>query len=357
MHLTRFTCDGFRSLRGIAFEPAPGINLIAGDNAQGKTSLLEAILFAATARSHRTFTEADLVRAEADFFQIHVDAQRAENLLAIDARWYQGVKRFRINGVLQSRISDILGKLCVVLFSPEDIALIKGTAAHRRKFLDMELSQVCPHYLAALQQYRQALRQRNEVLRALDPESALLDVWDAQLVQYGTVLMNERETFIARLSHHAAAAYCNIAGGESMALAYEPDIVSAGDLAKTLAKTRSVDIRRRATTRGPHRDDLDFCVQGQSARAFASQGQQKTAALAVRLAELELVKERTGEYPVLMLDEVFSELDEHRSRLLAEAIAPSVQCLLTTTDVNRQRAFPVREHAVFHIVRGELEKE
>ncbi|MCX5757987.1 MAG: DNA replication/repair protein RecF [Candidatus Hydrogenedentes bacterium] len=365
MHLVRFTCDGFRSLRAIAFDPAPGVNLIAGDNAQGKTSLLEAILFAATARSHRTYAETELVSTGADFFQIRADAQRSGREVAIDARWYQGVKRFRVNGVLQARISDVLGKLCVVLFSPEDIALIKGTAAHRRKFLDMELSQVSPRYLAALQHYRQALRQRNEILRMPNPEPALLDAWDAQLVQYGSALVQERVAFIARLSHHAATAYRSIAAGESMSLAYEPDVATGDDFGKVLAKTRAVDIRRRATTRGPHRDDLDFRVQEQSARSFASQGQQKTAALAVRLAELELVKERTGEYPILMLDEVFSELDEHRSRQLIEALDPAVQCLLTATAANyracardlRQRAFLNRDHAVFRIARGELEKE
>ncbi|HNR34346.1 MAG TPA: DNA replication/repair protein RecF [Candidatus Hydrogenedentes bacterium] len=357
MYLVRFTCEGFRALHAVAFDPAPGINLIVGDNAQGKTSLLEAILFAATARSHRALSESELVRAGADFFQIRVEARRDPHPIAIDARWYQGVKRFRVNGVLQARISDILGKLCVVLFSPEDISLIKGTAAHRRKFLDMELSQISPRYLAALQFYRQSLRQRNEVLRAAVPDAAQLDAWDAQLVQHGAVLMQEREAFIARLSQYAAESYRRVAGGETMAIAYEPDASSPGDFAKILGKGRAGDIRRRATMRGPHRDDLDFRVEGQSARAFASQGQQKTAALAVRMAELELVRERIGEYPVFMLDEVFSELDEHRSRQLIDSLDPGVQCLLTATAVHRRHSLLSREHATFRIVQGNLEKE
>jgi len=357
MHLVRFTCEGFRSLRSVAFDPAPGINLIAGDNAQGKTSLLEAILFAATARSHRALSETELVRAGADFFQIRAEARRDPRAVSIDARWYQGVKRFRVNGVLQTRISDILGKLCVVLFSPEDIALIKGTAAHRRKFLDMELSQISPRYLGALQLYRQSLRQRNEALRAAVPDAALLDAWDSQLIQHGAVLMQERQAFIDRLSHYAAESYRRVAGGETLAIAYEPDAASPDDFAKILAKGRPGDIRRRATMRGPHRDDLDFRVEDRSARAFASQGQQKTAALAVRMAELELVKERTGEYPVLMLDEVFSELDEHRSRQLIESLAPGVQCLLTATDPHRRHSLLHCEHAAFRIVQGNLEKK
>ena len=357
MHLIRFASTGFRALAEICFEPSPGVNVIRGDNAQGKTSLLEAILFAATARSHRTNIETELVKHGENCFQLRAQAARRDREIAIEANWWKGVKRFKVNGVLQTRISDILGKLNAVLFSPEDIILVKGTGTHRRRFLDMELSQISPAYLNALQQYRQALRQRNEILRGEAPDPELLDPWDAQLARHGDVLMRERDAFVSDLAKRAAHAYGRIADGERLAVTYQPDVQSTEPLGAILKKTRPSDMRRGTTTRGPHRDDVFIEIAGQPARNFGSQGQQKTAAVCLRLAELELVKERTGEYPVLMLDEVLSELDERRSRLLFDTIDAQVQCLITTASSTKQIALIRREDAVYQIRRGILEKQ
>ena len=358
MHLVQFTCEHFRALADISFEPGRGVNVIHGGNGQGKTSLLEAILFAATARSHRTSVETDLVRHGEQGFHLSARASRRDRETDIEAQWRQGVKRFKVNGVAQTRVSDILGKINVVLFSPEDIALVKGTAAHRRKFLDMELSQISPPYLNALQHYRQVLRQRNELLRAAaSPASALLDVWDEQLVRHGAIIMREREAFIGQLAQRASEAYRAIADGEELGVAYQPDAPSADTLAGVVAKARSSDVHRRATTRGPHRDDLSIAVKDQSARSFASQGQQRTAALSLRLAELALVKDRTGEYPILMLDEVLSELDETRAGLLVTAIDPDVQCLLTTAALSRHAIGFQSPCNFYRIERGALEKQ
>ena len=357
MHLIQFVCTGFRLLAGVRFEPSPGINVIVGDNAQGKTSLLEAILFSATARSHRTNAETELVGHGESWFQLRAHAARHDREVTLELNWWKGVKRFKVNGVLQTRVSDILGKLNVVLFSPEDVVLVKGSGANRRRFLDMELSQISPTYLNALQQYRQALRQRNELLRRESPDPELLDPWDAQLAQHGVVLTQEREDFVRDLSRRAAEAYGHIAAGERLSLTYQADVPAAESLGAVLEKTRCSDVRRGATTRGPHRDELLIDIGGRPARNFGSQGQQKTAALALRIAELELVRERTGEYPVLMLDEVLSELDERRSRLLFDAIDPLVQCLITTATVTKHPALLGREDAVYRIERGILEKQ
>ncbi len=357
MHLTRFGATGFRALSEICFEPSPGINVIRGDNAQGKTSILEAILFAATARSHRTNVEAELVTQGENWFQLRANAARKDRDVAIEANWWKGVKRFKINGVFQPRISDILGKLNVVLFSPEDLILVKGSGANRRRFLDMELSQISATYLSALQQYRLALRQRNELLRGHNPDPDLLDPWDAQLVRHGEILMRERRVFIDDLAKRASLAYGRIARGEKFSVAYAPDIPTEGDCEAIVKKTRGSDIKRGTTTRGPHRDDILFEIEGQPARSFGSQGQQRTASLALRLAELDLVKDRTGEYPVLMLDEVLSELDEHRSRLLFDSLDSEVQCLITTTTLVRHTELIRREDAVYQIRRGVLEKK
>jgi len=356
MRLTFLECRDFRCLEQVRFEPAPGVNLIRGGNAQGKTSLLEAILYVATSKSHRTTNDPSLVRHGQEGFRIRAQAERIDRSVELEANTWHGAKRFKVNGVTQSRTSDLLGRLNVVFFSPEDVELVKGGAAVRRRFLDMELSQIDHAYLNALQQYRQVLRQRNELLRQHRPDHDLLAAWDAQMVQYGERLQEARARFIGELSPLASEAYGRIAGGETLDLAYRPDVRKGEGFAAVLEQARETDLRRQHTSRGPHRDDIRVLLGGHRARVYGSQGQQKTAALALKLAELELVKSRTGEYPVLMLDEVLAELDAERARQLLAAVGPRVQCLLTTTELDlAEPAF--REPCTnFFIKEGRLEK-
>lgn len=356
MHLLHLKCRGFRCLDNVHFEPATGLNIIRGNNAQGKTSVLEAILFAATSKSHRTSVETDLVAHDGDGFHIEVKARRGDRDVTLEANWWGGAKRFKVNGVAQTRVSQVLGKVNVILFSPEDIALVKGAASVRRRFIDMELSQLHPAYLKALQQFRQVLRQRNELLRKTTVDDALLDVWDEQLVRHGALLMQERAGFLKELAELAAGAYSRIAGGEALVLEYRADVEPAEAYAEILKKSRAQDIRRRATSRGPHRDDIDFLVAGNPARSHASQGQQKSAALALKLAELELVNARTGEYPILMLDEVLSELDGLRAGQLFATIGEGIQCILTTTELTDRRKLFGDGSTDFLIEKGQLEK-
>jgi len=357
MHLLRLTCQGFRCLEEVDFQPEPAINIVWGGNAQGKTSLLEAVLFAATSKSHRTNLETDLVMHEAKGFRIQATGRRHDRDVTLEVAWWQGVKRIKVNGVAQSRVSDILGKIHVVLFSPEDVTLVRGSAAHRRRFLDMALSQLDARYLDSLQRYRQALRQRNEVLRTSKPDPALLEVWEAQLDQYAGRLIRDRAACVERLARDAAAAYARIAPDEVLDVAYQPDVPADESLLAILTKNRDRDRRRGLTSRGPHRDDLMFMVDGQAARNYASQGQQKTVALALKLAEVELVKDRTGEYPILLLDEVLAELDAPRAQRLAEAIDDGVQCLLTTTHRDRHDALLGAPWPCYRMKRGRIEKE
>lgn len=354
MHLTRLECRDFRRLESISFQPVPGLNVIHGGNAQGKTTILEAVLYAATSKSHRSTSERDLVRHGADGFHVVAEAARADRPVTLEAHWWRGAKRFKVNGIPQSRVSDILGRLAVVFFSPEDIELVKGGAGTRRRFVDMELTQIDPPYLGALQQYRQALRQRNELLRAHKVDEDLLAVWDVQLVQHGEAVHAARATYLDELSVHAQAAYAAIAAGEPLTLQYQPD-APAGGLEETLTRSRSSDIKRRLTQRGPHRDDIELRIADKPARAYGSQGQQKSAALAVKLAELALVHARIGEYPILMLDEVLAELDADRRKALFTAIPEDVQCLVTTTDAQTETHESDRVAAHYRIVAGTLE--
>lgn len=355
MYLDELKCQAFRCLADIRFEPSRNINLIRGKNAHGKTSLLEAILFAATSKSHRTTVEADLAAHGEEGFRIALHVMRADREVALEVNWWQGDKRVKVNGVPQSRMSDTLGKVRVVLFSPEDIALVKGSASTRRKFLDMELSQLSPAYLNALQHYRQVLRQRNELLRAQQPDSAQLDAWDEQLIRYGRILIRERASFTEELGEFSARAYNAIAHEEKLTLHYRPDIPEDG-LEKALQDSRASDMRRKQTSHGPHRDEIDFIIDGKPARSHASQGQQKSAALAVKLAELELVRQRTDEYPILMLDEVLAELDAGRANRLFDAIDEEVQCILTTTELCHTRNVPTRGATIFMMENGNLSR-
>jgi len=354
MRILHHEARGFRCLHHIDFSPSAGLNLLRGNNAQGKTSVLESVLYLATSKSHRTSNERELLRESEDSFHLKATLFRRDRETRIEANWWKGQKRYRVNGVAQPRLSDILGILNVVFFSPEDVELIKGGAGVRRLFLDMEISQIEPKYLQALQQYRIALRQRNELLRQHNPDRDLIAVWDVQLAQRGVALRELRSAFVEQLSVHATARHAGIAPGEELHLSYLPDIRSDDDYETVLKRSLPTDLKRQQTTRGVHRDDVDIDVGGQPARAFGSQGQQKTAALAVRLAELELVRERTGEYPVLMLDEVLAELDAKRAHQLFQAIAPQVQCLATTTQLSGVPAGYEGAFASFRIEGGNL---
>jgi len=354
MHLLELTCDDFRCFTSTRFCPGTHLNVIHGANAQGKTSLLEALLYLATSKSHRTNLETDLVRRGETSFRVSGLIARADREVRIETTWMRGTKRIRINGVSQPRVSDLLGKINVVFFSPEDVDLVRGSASQRRTFLDMELSQLLPTYLHALQQYREIVRQRNELLRQPKLDEAQLDAWDLQLAKHGATLIRERRTFVDQLAPRVAESYARIAGGEPFAISYKPDVREEDRLAQVLAAARTSDTRQAMTTRGPHRDDVEFTVASKPARAFASQGQQKTAALALKLAEMGLVRERIGEYPILMLDDVFAELDASRSKRLVETLATDIQCLITTTDAHTFRDSRLHDAAHFTLREGIL---
>jgi DNA replication and repair protein RecF len=354
MRITSVSCNSFRCLKQIDWELHDGISVIRGNNAQGKTSLLECIQYAVTSKSHRTTRDADLIAHGTSGFSIRVTGVRKGQVTVLEAYTHNGAKRFKVNGVPQTRVSDILGKLHVVFFSPEDVRLVQGSASDRRQFMDMELSQIHNDYLIALQQYRLVLRQRNELLRSRKSNLELLHSWTPQLIQHGSHLMEYRARFVEELSGLAAQAYSSISTGEELDIQYSPSVQSAEDYESILEHALDSDIRRQSTSKGPHRDEITITIDGQPARSHASQGQKKSTSLSLKLAELELVHRRIGEYPVLMLDEVLSELDANRSRELFRSIPESVQCLVTTTERNTARLGLTGSWNEFEIEEGRL---
>ena len=339
MKITEAQLNNFRSYEACALEPCAGVNVLLGDNGQGKTNVLEALYLCCTGRSHRTRQDRELIRWGADFAQVGVRAERRDGSHEVELTLPAlGRRKIKIAGQEISRSGELMGHVTGVLFSPEDLRTVKDGPAERRRFVDMALSQVKPAYYYALQRYARALKQRNETLRAIAAQPAFmatLDAWDEQLAAAGAELTRYRRDYIARLSEAAAATHRDIADGrEHLEIRYVPS-VSAGDDVQAnldaLFAARETDLRRMTTSVGAHRDDVLLLVEGRDVRAFGSQGQQRTAALAMRLAEMDVMREQLEEWPMLMLDDVMSELDPGRRRQLVSRLA-GIQTFITCTD-------------------------
>ena len=341
MRIIRAKLNHFRNYESCAFEPCAGVNVLLGDNGQGKTNLLEALYLCCTGRSHRTRQDRELIRWEADFASVQVQAEKADGSHEVEVILpAAGKRKIKIAGREAARSGELMGHVTGVLFSPEDLRMVKDGPAERRRMVDMTLAQLRPAYYYALQRYNRALKQRNEVLRAaaLNPAlAATLDLWDEQLSAAGAELMRHRRAYIEKLSATAGETYREIAGGrEQFQVRYRPS-VAAGDDAQSildaLLAARETDLRRATTSVGAHRDEVFLTVDGREARAFGSQGQQRTAALSLRLSELNVMREEMGEWPILMLDDVMSELDPSRRRQLIGRLA-GIQTIVTCTDAD-----------------------
>lgn len=337
MLIHKLTLTNFRNYEFCEFMPEKGINLIVGENAQGKTNLLEAVFLCCFGRSHRTSKEKEMIAYDAPFALIRLEGERTETSheLTIRLSREEG-RKIKSDGLPLNRIGELMGLLNCVLFAPEHLSIVKDGPAERRRFLDMELSQTYPAYFFLLQQYQRALRQRNMLLKSLrdQPElHATLPVWNQQLASLGWKLMSYREAFCARLSQLASQNHTDISGGrEKLHVHYQPDCDASDEasLLRFIEEGQKEDLRRLTSTRGPHRDEMALHLDGKEIRAFGSQGQQRTAALAIKLSELDLIRAETGEWPILMLDDVMSELDDRRQKYLLERILP-VQTLVTAT--------------------------
>lgn len=341
MRIVRAKLNHFRSYGACEFMPCAGVNVLLGDNGQGKTNLLEAMYLCCTGRSHRTRQDRDLIAWEADFASVQVEARRLDGSHEVEVVLpVNGKRRIRISGREALRSGELMGHITGVLFSPEDLRTVKDGPAERRRMVDMTLAQLRPAYYYALQRYNRALRQRGEVLRsaALNPAMAqTLELWDEQLAAAGAELMRHRRTYIEQLAAAAEDSYREIAGGdETLRVRYQPSVEGGDDapsILQGLQAHREADLRRMSTSVGPHRDEVALTVQGREVRTFGSQGQQRTAALSLRLAELSVMREELGEWPVLMLDDVMSELDPSRRRQLIGRLE-GVQTIVTCTDLD-----------------------
>lgn len=357
MRLLRLELRNYRNYARLDFEPAPGLNLLLGANGQGKTNLLEAIALLALASSPRTQRISELVGPLAGEARLRGEVERkgrkAEILVSVQVAAEGGRRRISVDGQPR-RALDLPGVCRVTLFWPEDLELIKGGPEQRRRLLNQVLVQTRPGYAHALSRYARVLEQRNSLLRQVaegeQPASAL-DVWDFELARLGGELVEARRLAVEALAPLAARNHAPLSGGEALELEYLGPPV---DLLEALGKARREDLRRGVSTVGPHRDDLLILLEGKEARAYASQGQQRTAVVSLKLAEAEVVAGLTGEQPILLLDDVLSELDPVRRRALLGRLEGPGQVIVTSVEGSLFGTSLLRQALVRCIERGEL---
>ncbi len=344
----------FRNYAAATFDLHPGITAVVGRNGQGKTNLAEALGYLATTDSFRGAPDDAVIRVGTDEAVVRatvVDGER-EQLIELSLSRH-GRNRVQVNRQRLQRARDLLGALRVTVFSPDDLAVVKEGPGVRRTFLDRTLTDLAVKYDALRLELDRVVRQRNTLLKQLagrldDADTSTLDVWDERLATVGDRFGVARGTLVERLAPMVAEAYAQLAGiGTPVELRYDPPWRDGGLLA-ALGAARADDVRRATTTVGPHRDELELSVNGMPARLQASQGEQRTLALALRLAAHRLVTERTGSAPVLVLDDVLSELDQQRCTALLHHLPPG-QVVITTAGVLPDAAHP---DAVLHIAAG-----
>ncbi len=353
MYLRSLGLEHFRCYEALEIALGPGLHVFWGPNAGGKTSLLEAIHLLALTRSQRTASDRALIAWGAQWARVSglfATSDRRDLSLRVTLRHKHEReaddtpaprKIVEVNAVPRRRLSDIIGQATVVFFGPDDVALIKGPPALRRHFVNAALSQMDPVYLADLMRYRQALRQRNECLRSVAAGKAsreLVAAWDHHLVESGARIAGKRAGFVEALGPHLRRLHWDLTeGAEEVRLSYAGDLAEAMDLdarralmQRLLAESVERDLAAGRTIRGPHRDELEVLVGGVSLRSYGSQGQQRTAALGLTLAEAFVIAERSEEAPIVLLDDCLSELDEGRARRILALTDCFEQMLVTT---------------------------
>ena len=370
MYVKTLRLRNFRNYGLQSVEFSEKLNILYGDNAQGKTNILEAIFLCATGRSHRTQKDAELIKFGEEAAVVTLELVRekyGEFCIEIEIQ-RSSRKSILINGIPQRRAGDLLGRLNCAIFSPEDLSIIKDEPALRRRFLDMLISQIKPAYYFNLQKYLSVLRQRNSLLRQAKENLRLIDsisAWDLQLAEFGSLVMRERIYYLKKIGEYAAANHAQITGGrEEFSIDYEPSLKTAerfsnaddrskgrDDRSKgrddetmrseyetikdmfifALEKGLQSDLARMVTQVGPHKDDIYCVVGGRNLRLYGSQGQQRTAALALKMAQVDVMAEETGDVPVLLLDDVMSELDRSRQDNLSVHMK-SAQTIITGTE-------------------------
>ncbi|MCH5280378.1 MAG: DNA replication/repair protein RecF [Lachnospiraceae bacterium] len=350
--------ENFRNYDSLQLFFDEGTNILYGDNAQGKTNVLEAIYVSSTTKSHKGSKDKEIINFSKEEAHIRTFLSKGDMDYRVDMHLRKSKsKGIAVNGQRLKKATELLGLLNVVFFSPEDLSIIKNSPSVRRSFVDMELCQLDKYYLYNLNQYNKIINQRNKLLKDFYYSPDLKDtitVWDSQLVTYGKQIIERRFQFVDQLNEIIGQIHNNLSGQkENLKIVYEPDVLEE-NFEKELSLGMERDMKLKFTGTGPHRDDFAFLVNEIDIRKYGSQGQQRTAALSLKLAEIELVKQITKDNPILLLDDVLSELDSSRQNYLLNSIG-DIQTIITCTGLDEFVNNRFEINKVFKVVNGTIE--
>ena len=369
MYLKHFIAQNYRNLQQFEVDFDPNVNIFIGQNAQGKTNLLEAIYFLALTRSHRTSNDKELIAFGKDYANVSGHVYKSQVDLSLRVLITTKGKKVWVNRVEQAKLSKYVGQLNAILFSPEDLDLIKGAPNLRRRFMDQEFGQISAEYLYFAGKYKQVLQQKNNYLKQLAKGEAhdtmFLEVLSDQLAGVAAEVIVRRFQFLNYLDQYARDAYAHIStSAEKLEVIYRPSVkeISVKDsveevyhkVLNNFQNNQKLEILKGTTLSGPHRDDIDFELDGKNAHLYGSQGQQRTIALSIKLAEIQLVHQLTDEYPLLLLDDVMSELDHNRQSALLNYIHGKTQTFITTTDLEGISWEIIKKPKIYRIKSGQI---
>ncbi|MDU2491556.1 MAG: DNA replication/repair protein RecF [Clostridium celatum] len=359
MFIKRLQMLNYRNYNVLDISLGPHVNVFMGDNAQGKTNILEGIYYCAFARSHRTSKDRELINWNSDnaLLSVTVGRERLDKRIDISIL-KDGKKAIQINKIKIKKIGELFGNFNVVMFSPEDLKIIKDSPGVRRKFIDMELCQLNPKYYYNLVQYNKVLNERNSILRNRNINKDILDIYDMQLVEFGYNIIIDRLEYIQKLNKYSTKIHSDITSGkEKIEFKYISTIKDLENIKENfyllLEKNRSRDCERGITSIGPHRDDFTVLINDIDTKSYGSQGQQRTAVLTIKFSSLKIIKELTGEHPVLLLDDVLSELDFSRKRYILSTIG-DIQTIITCTGIEDLYEYLDDKSKVFKVKDGEI---
>lgn len=366
MHVESIKLINFRNYINLDIKLNKNLNIFLGPNAQGKTNLLESIYISSSGKSYRTSRDRELINVDKDAGYIGLKVIKDEFEKYIEVKFERDRnKRVRINRVETDKLSELIGQINVVIFSPEDLNLVKGGPSERRTFLDEEISQIKPRYKHNLSQYNKILFQRNNLLKQIkynNKDLKMIDVWNTQLIDSGIEVILSRKEFIGKLSLISRDIHTKLTeDNEELSVNYLPsfniDKLDKEEIKekfrKLLEKDLNKDIEKGTTSLGPHKDDVDILINNMSSRIYGSQGQQRTSALSLKLAEVDLIKQEIGEYPILLLDDVLSELDINRRKSIIKTFK-DVQTIITTTDDVEIDELGKKNKSIFIINNGKI---
>lgn len=354
MLITELELQNFRNYEKQKIKFCNNINIFYGDNAQGKTNIIEAIFISAFGKSFRTSKEKELIRYNENFLNINLKYQNKDRDGNIKIQ-IEDKKNISINGIKIKKLSELLGNINVVLFTPDDINILKNGPSQRRRFLDMMIGQIRPNYVYNLNMYLKVLEQRNNYLKQIRNDNVndeLLDIWDEKLAQYAYKIYLYRLEFINKIKEKINEIHKNITENkEEIKIEYLTDCDNKDSLIDMIRERRKLDIIKGYTTKGIHRDDFNIYINGNLVNVYGSQGQHRTAVLSLKMCELEIIKEEVGESPILLLDDFMSELDSKRRKNFLNNIG-NTQVIITCTEEIKE---DFKNQSIFYVNNGKID--